>query len=310
MQCNEPFRVRKTRHDLFGVEIGGIGRKQGCFAADQGEISKDLPLDGKVFEDRLDHEVAAGHLCQPDRATEPGAAGGGFGLVMEAAFHLGGEDRVDSRQTGVKRRAAGLGKGHPQPGIQQCCGDTAAHGAAADDADRVKGSGGDPAQGARARRGAFGEKEPAQRGSFLRLAQAQEGLALKTHSGRETGGDALADNGQGGEGAGLPRAALVMDLAALSQNSVSGSGSGSIAAGAGSGPVRERAKSSASAIGTGAARPMRRASGAVISRPPVTTPMAASMPMRRGSLWVPPAPGMMPSRVSGRARRAVSAKRR
>ena len=56
----------------------------------------------------------------------------------------------------------------------------------------------------------------------------------------------------------------------------------------------------------GPARPMASASAAATNRPVNTMSLALAGPISRGSRWVPPAPGMTPSRISGWPTRAPS----
>src|SRR5262249_51081567 len=64
--------------------------------------------------------------------------------------------------------------------------------------------------------------------------------------------------------------------------------------------TRARATGSTWSSGaTGSTRPIRSASAAPTKRPVNTMSLARAGPMSRGSRWVPPAPGMMPSRISG-----------
>jgi hypothetical protein len=53
--------------------------------------------------------------------------------------------------------------------------------------------------------------------------------------------------------------------------------------------------------------PQASASAAEKGRPVRITSLARRSPMVRGRFWVPPAPGMMPSVTSVRAKRALSA---
>src|SRR6266581_660446 len=71
--------------------------------------------------------------------------------------------------------------------------------------------------------------------------------------------------------------------------------------------TRPRAASYTSASGTTlSTRPICSASAAATKRPVKTMSLARAGPMSRGSRWVPPAPGMMPSRISGWPTRAPS----
>ena len=74
---------------------------------------------------------------------------------------------------------------------------------------------------------------------------------------------------------------------------------------ASAGPATKRETSSTAAgtrrraATTLSTRPIASASSAPTNRPEKTRSLALAGPTSRGSRWVPPAPGMMPSRISG-----------
>jgi len=72
-------------------------------------------------------------------------------------------------------------------------------------------------------------------------------------------------------------------------------------------PAASASASSWSAGTTRETRPARSASAASIMRPVSTISIALALPTARGRRWVPPAPGMMPSLISGWPNLALSA---
>ena len=180
VQAHHVLRTLGDGGDLVHVERGGVGGDDGAGLGDLVELGEDLLLQRHVLEHGLDDEVGRAEVLQLQRRRQPGHALLGLRLRGAAALHVGLERVLDARDALVERLLRGLDDGEREARVEEGEPDAGAHGAGAEDADRLDvaqlGVGADAGQ---VRRLPLGEERVLQRagvGARGRLAE-QRALA-------------------------------------------------------------------------------------------------------------------------------------
>ncbi len=138
MVAGKALRALQAGGDRRHRQRRGVGGQHRIGADDALQLGEQALLDVQLFDDGLDHQVAAGQLGQAGGRTQALLVRGGIGGV-QAAFV---DQLVPLGAERVARLGDGIGLGveqqHGAAGLRGNLGNAAPHGAGAHDADRVK----------------------------------------------------------------------------------------------------------------------------------------------------------------------------
>ena len=136
MHADEAARLRQRRGELGDRDRRGVGGDDAGRRRDRFDLLQDLLLEGEIFGGRLDDQVGVAECGVIDCGGDAGQRGitilGRDDAAVDLAFHVaghGGHGLVQHRFLGVEQHDWEAGKGANM-------GDTVAHLARADDADR------------------------------------------------------------------------------------------------------------------------------------------------------------------------------
>src|SRR5260221_596123 len=276
MPACDAGRVFASGGDRGHRQGRGVGGEDRVGGDDALELLEQGLLGRQRLDDRLDHHVAAGELGQArDRLQAPGSGlrrvGGHLTLLGGAPGHLGDEL---GRLTGGVRAA--VMEPDVEAGGDRDLGDAAAHRAGADHPDGEVGLERD-----------LGHQRPSKLGlrlprkasmpSFWSFDANSRCIALRS-----------SINAVSSEASWPASTTSLIDI-----TDKGGSDAIWLA-------VFNAVGSTSSSGTTSLARPMRSASSALIMAPVMIMRIAWNLPTARVRRCVPPAPGMMPTRTSGR----------
>jgi hypothetical protein len=134
VQAQHPLRVLGGRGDLHDRDAGGVRRQYRVGVGDHPvQFGEDRGLDGVVFDDGLDDQLAIGQLAQVggEGQVADGVVAFAFGDLARAHTPLQGLD--DPVASGGDQCVGGLEDQHVDAGARRHLGDSGAHLSGADD---------------------------------------------------------------------------------------------------------------------------------------------------------------------------------